>query len=93
MEAERAEKAERGESARLEPVTGAAAFQAIMSSLYRPEFGKEFNSPAQRLYDSARLAGQIDIYRFRRPWSLDEMNASVEPLLQRILQSSQARGR
>lgn len=86
------ERAEEGEVASLEPVTGVAAFKAVMSSLYRPELGRGFNSPARLLRDSAKLADQIDVYRFRRPWSLGEMEENTKPLLQRILQDSQDGG-
>ncbi|EPC04228.1 hypothetical protein L861_02625 [Litchfieldella anticariensis FP35 = DSM 16096] len=78
------ERAEEGEAACLEPVTGVAAFKVVMASLYRPELGKEFNGPARLLHESARLADRIGVYRFRRPWSLDEMDTSIEPLLQHI---------
>lgn len=78
------ERADEGETASLEPVTGAAAFQAVMTTLYRPEFAKQFNKPDRLLRDFAQLASQIEIYRFRRPWALDEMETSIQPLLQRM---------
>jgi hypothetical protein len=80
------ERGATGEPARLEPITGVAAFQAVMSSLYRYELGRSFTSPARLLRDGARLADQIKVYRFYRSWSLDEMENNIEPLVQRIMQ-------
>jgi hypothetical protein len=79
------ERAEEGEAASLQPVTGVAAFQAVMATLYRPEMGHTFNNPERLLRDCARLASQIEVYRFRRPWELDEMETYCQPLLQQIM--------
>ena len=79
------ERAEEGESASLERITGVEAFKSVMATLYRPEMGNEFNTPAGLMRECTKLAGKIEVYRFRRPWSLDDMNTSIEPLLERIM--------
>mgnify|MGYP000568354987 CR=1 FL=1 len=80
------ERAEEGEYANLERLNGVEAFKAVMATLYRPEMGTEFNTPAGLMRECTKLAGKIDVYRFRRPWSLDDMNTSIEPLLEMIMQ-------
>lgn len=78
------ERAEEGEAAELIRIQGVEAFTIILASLYRPEMGEEFNSAQQLMRDAITLAGKIRIYRFRRPWSLDDMNDNLAPLLDEI---------
>ncbi|QJQ94015.1 MULTISPECIES: hypothetical protein [Halomonadaceae] len=78
------ERGEDGEEATLTKMKGIEAFKIVMATLYRPEVGREFNSSESLLQNISRLAGQIEVYRFRRPWSLKDMNQSIRPLLQRI---------
>ncbi|MBZ0329209.1 hypothetical protein KZO25_02620 [Halomonas sp. ANAO-440] len=80
------ERAEEGEAASLERIRGVEAFKSVMATLYRPEMGTEFNTAEQLMRESIKLAGKIRVYRFRRPWSLDQMNSSIEPLLHEIKQ-------
>ncbi len=75
------ERAEEGEKASLEPLKGVEAFRTVMGALYRPDVGQEFNSPAEMMERIARLTDRIDVYRYRRPWSLEDMDSSVENLL------------
>ena len=82
-------RAEEGEEASVERVSGIAAFSAIMASLYRPEMAETFNPSGQLMKDVAALAGKIRVYRYRRPWSLDRMEQSLAPLLAEIEASSQ----
>lgn len=79
------ERAEEGEAASLERIQGVEAFKSVMATLYRPEMGTEFNTPEQLMRECIKLAGKIKVYRFRRPWSLAEMNTSIEPLLSEIM--------
>lgn len=78
------ERAEKQEPASLEPLAGLEAFKAVMATIYRPEWGQAFNGPARLLDYAADLARRIQVYRYRRPWSLEGMEQSLEPLLQRI---------
>ncbi|MCE9683130.1 hypothetical protein [Halomonas alkalisoli] len=84
------ERAEEGEAASLERVKGMVAFKSVMATLYRPEMGTEFNTAEQLMRESIKLAEKINIYRFRRPWSLEEMNTSIKPLLEKIMQEQGA---
>jgi hypothetical protein len=44
--------------------------------------------------ESIRLAQQIRVYRFRRPWSLEDMDKNLKPLLDEIqAQSSESQTR
>ncbi|WP_148255187.1 phosphoenolpyruvate carboxykinase (ATP) [Aidingimonas lacisalsi] len=75
------ERTEEGEKASVTQITGVEAFRAIMGTIYRPELGNIFNGPQRLLIQCADLAKQIRVYRFRRPWSLRDMEASIKPLL------------
>lgn len=75
------ERSAEGEKASLEPLKGVEAFRTVMGALYRPDVGQEFNSPADLMGRIAKLTDRIDVYRYRRPWSLDDMDSSVENLL------------
>lgn len=78
------ERAEEGEAASLVKLTGIEAFKTVMGAIYRPELGCAFNTDKQLMSESVRLAQQIRVYRFRRPWSLDDMDKSLKPLLNEI---------
>lgn len=75
------EVSEPGESASLEKLKGIEAFLVLASSLYRADIGKEFYNPGEMMKALSELAGRIDIYRFRRPWSLADIDVNLEPLL------------
>jgi hypothetical protein len=72
------------EKACVEAIEGVEAFRIVMSALYRPEWGQRFNGPDRLMQYGADLARQIRVYRYRRPWSLESMEQSLAPLLQRI---------
>ena len=76
------DRCEKGESPTLEPLQGTCAFQAVASAIYRPMFGRCFRAAPQLMQDVARLADSIDVYRFRRQWSLDDMARELAPLLE-----------
>lgn len=78
------ERAEEGEAASLVKLMGIEAFKTVMGAIYRPELGSAFNTDKQLMSESVRLAQQVRVYRFRRPWSLDDMDKSLEPLLNEI---------
>jgi hypothetical protein len=88
------ERADEGEEATLEKLSGVEAFKIIMGAIYRPELGSEFNTDEQLMRECIRLAQQIRVYRFRRPWSLDDMEKNLKPLLDEIqAQSSESQTR
>ncbi|MDI5934176.1 hypothetical protein [Halomonas kalidii] len=78
------QRAEKGEKASLSPVKGVEAFKAIMATLYRAEVGKAFNTPEHLLRNVAKLAQRIEVYRYRRSWSLDGMTSNLRPLVWHI---------
>lgn len=78
------ERADEGEEANLEKVSGVEAFKIVMGAIYRPELGSEFNTDEQLMKECIRLAQQIRVYRFRRPWSLANMDQNLKPLLDEI---------
>ncbi|WP_445001055.1 hypothetical protein [Halomonas mongoliensis] len=78
------ERTPRDEKATLERVEGIEAFRVVMSALYLPEWGRRFNGPARLMHYCAELTRQIQIYRYRRPWSLEKAEDSLTPLIQQI---------
>ncbi|MEQ6890062.1 hypothetical protein ABE957_15425 [Halomonas sp. CS7] len=78
------ERADKGAAASLEPLEGLEALQVVMASLYLPEWGQALNGPARLMAYVSELAQRIHVYRYRRPWSLDDMELNLAPLVQRI---------
>lgn len=78
------ERAPAEESPRLSEITGPEALYQILESLYRSELGRSYNSPTSMMRDCEALAARIKVYRYRRPWSLQEISRSLEPLLQQL---------
>ena len=78
------ERLAEGEPASLELVKGVDAFKAIMGSLYRPEMAEKFNGSSNLMKDAAALSRQIRVYRYRRPWVLEDFEASLQPLMEEI---------
>ncbi|EWG98232.1 hypothetical protein [Halomonas sp. BC04] len=78
------ERGQPGEVAILERLKGVAAFKVVMGSLYRPELAKAFQEPQRLMHHATRLAEQVRVYRFRRPWVLHDMGALVSPLMAQI---------
>ncbi|MDN3520613.1 hypothetical protein [Halomonas ramblicola] len=78
------EPAEEGESATLEPLNGREAFKVVTASLYHPEWAKILNGSARLMTHAADLARRIRVYRYRRHWSLDDMEQSLAPLVAHI---------
>lgn len=79
------DRCEDGERSSLERVKGTQAFQAVMTAVYRPFMAEWFRDPAELMQDLITLCGQIEVYRFRRPWSLEQMERQLEPVLEEIL--------
>ncbi len=78
------ERAREGEDATLEPLTGQEALQVITASLDLPAWGKASTGSARLMTHAADLARCIRVYRYRRPWSLDDMEQSLAPLVAHI---------
>ena len=78
------EQSEEKEKPSLELLDGTRAFQTIIAAIYRPELGLQFKEPSQLLRDCTRLLSRIKVYRYRRRWSLDALDAGLEPMLQEM---------
>ena len=78
------ERAEPGEPASLLPVEGMDAFLILAGALYRADLGKEFCAPDLLMEFLAVLGSRIEVFRYRRPWSLEEIDDNLEPLVTRI---------
>lgn len=72
------------ESPRLSEITGAEALYLLLESLYRPEIGRAYQAAEEMMAACQVLAGQIKVYRYRRPWNLDGISRALEPLLQEM---------
>ncbi|MDI5921822.1 hypothetical protein QLQ86_13570 [Halomonas sp. LR5S13] len=73
-----------GEKASIEEAEGVEAFRIVMSALYLPEWGQRFDGPARLMRYGSDLAQRIQVYRYRRPWSLERVDESLTPLIQHI---------
>ncbi|WP_133481138.1 MULTISPECIES: hypothetical protein [Halomonas] len=78
------EKSEPGESPSLERITGMEAFLVLAAALYRGDLGKEFYGPGEMMKALTELTEKIDVYRFRRPWNLANIDDNLSPLLNEI---------
>ena len=85
------DRCEDEESSTLELLRGAQAFQAIMSVVYRPFMAEWFRDPTELMQDLVSLCSRIDVYRFRRPWSLEQMEQQLAPVLDEILAPAKKR--
>ena len=74
-----------GEKSSLEKLEGSQAFQAVMAAVYRPFMAEWFREPTELMQDLVSLCSQIDVYRFCRPWSLEQMEQQFKPVLDEIL--------
>ncbi|MFO8046017.1 MAG: hypothetical protein R6U30_09120 [Halomonas sp.] len=73
------------EKASLTKVEGVEAFRIVMKALYLPEWGQRFTGPARLMQHGSELAQRIRVYRYRRPWSLEKVEESLNPLTQLLL--------
>jgi hypothetical protein len=78
------ERCEDGEPSSLDTLTGTRAFEAVLSSVYRPLFARCFRNSHELVKDVAQLANSISVYRLRRQWSLDTMNSELMPIVELI---------
>ena len=57
----------------LERLTGIEAFRVCHRSVYRPLFENCFRKRPDFIREIVDVANRIEVYRFRRNWSLDAM--------------------
>jgi len=65
------ERCEPGEKPSLRRLTGLEAFRVCRLSIYRPIFEQYLRKRSEFVADIVNLTQSIQIYRFRRPWSLE----------------------
>ena len=70
-----------GEPVSLERIKGVDAFKIIMRSLYRPEMAEKFNGSSGLMLHAASLSRQIRVYRYRRPWVLEDFEENLQLLM------------
>ena len=70
--------------AQLTEVRGPEALFLLLEVLYRPELGRDYNPPEAMMRDCQALTERIRGYRYRRPWDLQEVSRSLEPLLHKM---------
>lgn len=75
---------DRGAALELEAMKPSKSFEAIMSSIYRPELVNYFNDPVAVFQKCARVAEQIDTSKFTRVWSNDGLASSIDFLAERF---------
>lgn len=78
------EAAEDHQAPELLPLVGHQAVAVVMSSVYRPELALHLRAPGELFLQCARLAAQIQVFRFRRPRSLAGFDAALAPLMDGI---------
>lgn len=67
--------------AKLERLSGAQAFDVCLTALYRPYMAYWYRSRQAVMADLLALCSQVRTYRFRRHWSLSDMDQQLAPLL------------
>ncbi|MCK9489324.1 MAG: hypothetical protein M0Q42_08005 [Xanthomonadales bacterium] len=68
--------------ASLELLSGAQAFDVCLTALYRPYMAYWYRSQQAVMVDLLALCSSVRIYRFRRHWSLANMDQQLAPLLE-----------
>jgi len=69
----------------LRRLKGLDALKACRLAVYRPYMERCFRNRAEFLEDLINLARRIEVYCFRRHWSLPNMTEQMEPLLQTLM--------
>lgn len=77
------ERGDANSKPQLTEVFGDEAVILLLDTLYRAEFGREFMAPEKIVQECEKMATKIHVYRFCRPWGLDDMSETVAPLLKR----------
>ena len=66
----------------IRPINGAAAFSSIMNTIYRPELVNIFNDRATIMKYCAKIADQIDVYAFARPWGFSTIDEGADRIIE-----------
>jgi len=82
------EKSGEGEPPSLNRLSGVEAFNACMSALYRPYMAEWFRNRKEIMADLLSLCDRIDVYKFRRQWSLDVLPRQMSVIFNQIKSDS-----
>lgn len=74
------ERAQPGEPAELIPVTGINRFRFCCQAVYRHYMAPWFRTKGDYVEEMFQLSEAIQVYRLRRPWSLEQMDQDTNPL-------------
>jgi hypothetical protein len=75
------EDSQPGEPPRIERLRGAAAIQAVRTSIFRPWLGQYMCSASDALRFCARFQARVPIYAFARQRDFGDMPAQIAPLV------------
>jgi len=68
----------------LTQLSGMAAFQAVLGTVYRPEMAQLVGDRNKLFQQCAALVHQVAVYRYRRPWSLATLDSNLQPLARQV---------
>ena len=77
----------------LEKLSGGAAFDVCLTALYRPYMADWYRPRQAVMADLLTLCSRIEVYRFRRHWSLSAMDEQLAPLLDAMLVADEGMAR
>jgi hypothetical protein len=78
------ERASDDEPPSLTQLSGMAAFQAVLGTVYRPEMAQLVGDRNKLFHQCATLVQHIAVYRYRRPWSLATLDSNLQPLARQV---------
>lgn len=75
---------------RLDPVRGHAAIDLIRANTYRQGLVRRLGRAAEHLRACGRIAQQVAVFRFQRPWALDQLEVGIDALLEQLQAETEA---
>lgn len=72
----------------LEKLSGGLAFDVCLTAVYRPYMADWYRPRQAMMADLLRLCSRIEVYRFRRHWSLEAMDEQLTPLMDAMCMSN-----
>lgn len=72
------------EAPTIKRLTGMLAFKACLEAVYRPYMASWYKLPNQRVQELATICSRIEVYRFRRPRSLNNFEHNLGPVIDLI---------
>ena len=69
------------DATQIDPVRGHTAIDLIRAHTYRPDLVRQLGGAGANLRTCGQVAQQVRVFRFRRPWRLDRLEAALDVLL------------